>query len=106
MRHISVNDAAEYGRRHLMAAHETRVRQFNEHMRLIDHMKRIRDDALFTPRIPLVRAPQLVPLAKFHNSRHIRRALTRTEKVVLLVGAAGTRVARWFRRTDTAPETR
>ena len=56
MRYISVNDAAEYGRRHLMAVHETQVEQFKAHMRLMDHMKRTRNDApQFIPRIPLVR---------------------------------------------------
>lgn len=107
MRYISVNDAAEYGRRHLMAVHETRVEQFKAHMRLMDHMKRTRNDApQFIPRIPLVRVQPLVPVAKFHNSRHTRYAPTRMEKAALLLEAAGTRVGQWFRRPDTGPATR
>ena len=106
MRHISVDDAAEYGMRHLMAVHENRVEQFKAHMRLMDHMKRTRNDAQFIPRIPLVKVPPIVPVAKFHNSRHIRYAPTRMEKAALLLGAAGTRVARWFHQRDTGPETR
>ena len=107
MRYISVNDAAEYGRQHLMAVHETRVEQFKTHMRLMDHMKKIaRNDAQFTPRIRSARALPLVPVAKFHSSRRIRCAPTRMEKAALLLEAAGTRVGRWFRRPDTGPATR
>jgi hypothetical protein len=107
MRYISVNDAAEYGRRHLMAVHETRVEQFKAHMRLIDHMKRTRNDApQFIPRIPTARALPLVPVATWRNSHRIRCALTRMEKAALLLGAAGTLVGRLFRRPDTGPETR
>ena len=106
MRYVSVNDAAEYGKRHLMAVHERQVRRFNEHMRLMDHFNNARNDAPFIPRIPAARAPPLVPVAKFHSSRRTRYAPTRMEKAAWLLGAAGTRVARWFRRPDTGPETR
>ena len=107
MRYISVNDAAEYGRRHLMAAHETRVRQFNQRMQAMDRMKKsARNDAPFIPRIPAARALPLVPVATWRNSHRIRRAPTRMEKAALLLEVAGTRVGRWFRRPDTGPVTR
>jgi hypothetical protein len=104
MRHISVVNAAEYGMRHLMAVHERQVQQFKAHMRLLDHIKKSRRN-VFIPRIPLARVPPLVPVAKFHNSRRTRYSPTRMEKAALLLGAASTRVGRWFRRRDTGPET-
>ena len=107
MRHISVNDAAEYGMRHLMAVRENRFQHFKAQMQLLDRIKRSRNAAPpFIPRIPPARVQPLVPVATWHNSRHIRYAPTRTEKVALLLEAASTRVGRWFRRPDTGPATR
>ena len=109
MRHISVNDAAEYGMRHLMAVREKQFQHFKAQMRLLDdRIKRSRNAAPspFIPRIPMVRAPPLVPVAKWRNSRHTHYVPTRMEKAALLLGAAGTLVGRLFRRRDTGPETR